>query len=167
MSSGLANLAKLSTGVVTKRLSSFDRTGGNKDSWPVGAGETVNLAEIKSPGCIKHLWMTTSAEDFNLRRLVLRMYWDGEETPSVLCPLGDFFGLGHAQPQYISSLPIQVAYLGMNCYFPMPYAAGAKITITNDSDQDSFIYFYIDYEEWSNPLRMQAAFTPTGAGSWS
>lgn len=151
MSSGLANLAKLSTGVVTKRLSSFDRTGGNKDSWPVGAGETVNLAEIKSPGCIKHLWMTTSAEDFNLRRLVLRMYWDGEETPSVLCPLGDFFGLGHAQPQYISSLPIQVAYLGMNCYFPMPYAAGAKITITNDSDQDSFIYFYIDYEEWSNP----------------
>jgi hypothetical protein len=46
MSSGLANLAKLSTGVVTKRLSSFDRTGGNKDSWPVGAGETVNLAEI-------------------------------------------------------------------------------------------------------------------------
>ncbi|MFP6643754.1 MAG: DUF2961 domain-containing protein, partial [Candidatus Latescibacterota bacterium] len=27
----------------------------------------------------------------------LRCYWDGEETPSVVCPVGDFFGLGHAK----------------------------------------------------------------------
>ena len=106
------------------------------------AGETVNLAEIKSPGCIKHLWMTTSC-----RRLQPPaasspqdvLGWRGNPAAYPVS-VGRLFGLGHAQPQYISSLPIQVAYLGMNCYFHAG-AAGAKITITNDSDQDSFIYF--------------------------
>jgi len=33
------------------------------------------------------------AGEVPLKKLVLRMYWDGEATPSVEAPIGDFFGL--------------------------------------------------------------------------
>ncbi len=147
----LRNIARLQSGVRSRRWSSFDRTGGNADRWPIRAGETVTLGETVSPGCIRHIWMTTSEQNNNLRALVLRMYWDGEERPSVACPLGDFFGLGHAKATYYQSLPLQAFYLGLNCWFPMPYANGARITVTNDSPNDSFLYFYVDHQEYDRP----------------
>ncbi|WP_135554425.1 glycoside hydrolase family 172 protein [Paenibacillus cymbidii] len=143
----LDRLAQLGTGVASRRLSSYDRTGGNRDYWPVRAGETVVLGEMQGAGIVKHIWMTTTEEQHNLRGLVLRMYWDGETTPSVLCPLGDFFGLGHGRANYWESLPLQASHLGMNSWFSMPYADGATITLTNEAERDSFIYFYIDYQE--------------------
>lgn len=150
----LESLSRLRVNVKSKRWSSFDRTGGNADLWFIPAGETVVLGEAAGAGCIKHIWMTTLEDDpnlpFNLRRLILNMYWDGEKTPSVSCPLGDFFGLGHACGAYFSSLPLQASYLGLNCWFPMPYSEGAKITITNDTDITSLLYFYIDYQSWQN-----------------
>ena len=110
------------------------------------------LGEMKGPGYIKHIWMTTTEKSNNLRRLILRIYWDGEKTPSVQCPIGDFFGLGHAKAAYFQALPLQAFWLGLNCWFPMPYAEGAKITVANDSTDDTFLYFYIDYQEWDKLL---------------
>ena len=51
---------------------------------------------MEGPGEINHIWITvdnktTDADCFVLRDLVIRMYWDDEETPSVESPLGDFF----------------------------------------------------------------------------
>lgn len=148
-STSLLNLAKLGDGVKSKRFSSYDKTGGNADWWSIKAGETISLAEIEGAGAIRHIWMTTGEKDNNLRGLVIKMYWDGEETPSVKCPLGDFFGMGHGKPVYLTSLPLQTFYLGMNCWFPMPFAKGARITVTNEMDNDSILYFYIDYQEWN------------------
>ena len=144
----LAGLARLGEGVRSRRWSSYDRQGGNADNWPIAAGETITLGETDGAGCIRHIWVTTSEDHHNLRGLVLRMYWDGQEEPSVACPLGDFFGLGHAKATYYQSLPLQAFYLGLNCWFPMPFATGARITVTNDSPHDSFLYFYVDYHEW-------------------
>ena len=50
----------------------------------------------------------TPERDF-LRKLLLKMYWDGEEEPSVLAPLGDFFGVGHARTVNFSSAPLQMS----------------------------------------------------------
>ncbi len=147
----LGNLATLGGGIKSRRFSSYDKTGGNADFWIIPARSTLTLGETKGPGSIRHIWMTTTQDDNNLRRLVLRMYWDGETAPSVLCPLGDFFGLGHARATYFEALPLQASYLGLNCWFPMPYSTGARITVTNDSDVDSILYFYIDYQEWEEP----------------
>lgn len=91
--------------------------------------------------------MTTKEENFNLRALSLRFYWDGEANPSVLSPLGDFFGLGHGRGAFLSSQPLSCSNLGMNCWFPMPFDNGARITITNDGQNEAVIFFYIDYEE--------------------
>jgi len=148
----LLNLARLRPGVRSRRWSSFDRTGGNADNWPIEPGQTVTLGETDGAGCIRHIWMTTTEQHNNLRGLILRMYWDGEERPSVASPLGDFFGLGHAKATYFQSFPLQAFYLGLNCWFPMPFAYGARITVTNDSPDDSFLYFYVDYHEYDAPV---------------
>ena len=61
----------------------------------IEAGETVTLGEIQGEGMIQHIWITvtdrTSERNrYVLRDLVLRMYWDDEEFPSVECPLWRF-----------------------------------------------------------------------------
>ena len=54
-------------------------------------GETFEMANIKGPGAIQHIWMTPTGHNrFN----IIRMYWDGEKEPSVECPVGDFFACG-------------------------------------------------------------------------
>lgn len=92
------------------RISSYDRTGGNADGMqdhPIAIGETRTLAKIEGAGAITHVWITISSKDeHHLKHLVLRMYWDGEKSPSVESPIGDFFGLGHAQ--YIIMRAIQL-----------------------------------------------------------
>ncbi len=136
----------------TKRISSFDRTGGNADRLTIEAGETATLADIKGAGIIKHIWFTISHPDRLYRRnLVLRMYWDGEEYPSVECPVGDFFGQGWGEEYAYASLPLAAAPGGgkaLNCYFPMPFSKQATITIENESEKKcNAFYYFIDYEE--------------------
>ncbi len=136
----------------TKRISSWDQTGGNSDRLSIEPGETSTIAEIEGAGIIKHIWITISHPDPLYRRnLILRMYWDGEENPSVESPIGDFFGQGWSEEYHFISLPLAAAPTGgkaLNSYFPMPFADGAKITIENQSDQKCHaFYYYIDYEE--------------------
>lgn len=136
----------------TKRASSFDRTGGNKDFIAIPAGETARIFERKGAGIIRHIWFTMSSRDPMIRRnLVLRMYWDGEEFPSVESPVGDFFGQGWGENYNYISLPLAAAPAqgkALNCYFPMPFGAGAAIELENQSDLPvEAFFFYVDYEE--------------------
>ncbi len=84
---------------------------------------------------------------FVLRDLVLRVYWDGEEKPSVECPVGDFFCCGFGVDCTVNSLPIVVNPVrGFHCYFQMPFKKHAKITIENQHPADIGGFFYqIDY----------------------
>ena len=78
-----------------RHTSSADPTGANRDSLKVAPGETVTLFDDDGPGAISHIWFTFGdRETYHLKRIVLRIYWDGEATPSVEAPVGDFFGLG-------------------------------------------------------------------------
>src|SRR5262252_4693131 len=80
---------------VLKRVSSADPTGGNADFRPIERGGTLTILDVDGPGVLTHIWFTLyDPEPYHLKKLVLRMYWDGEGLPSVETPLGDFFGLG-------------------------------------------------------------------------
>jgi len=112
----------------------------------------VTLAEIEGPGAIHHIWVTIAAEAFYGRKIILRMYWDGEITPSVEAPIGDFFGVGHGLNRNLSSLPISCSSEGRarNCYWHMPFRRSARITATNEGTrQVGAFYYYIDYRELS------------------
>jgi hypothetical protein len=135
---------------VSKRVSSFDRTGGNKDSLTIKPGETVPLADLTGPGAIHHIWVTISAEAFYSRKIVLRMYWDGETVPSVEAPIGDFFGVGHGLDRNVSSLPIANSSEGRarNAYWLMPFRKSARVTVTNEGTREvPAFYYYIDYRQ--------------------
>jgi hypothetical protein len=134
----------------SRRVSSYDRSGGNRDSIVIEPGKTAVLAEIEGPGAVHHIWTTIAAEPFYGRKIVLRIYWDGEKSPSVEAPIGDFFGVGHGLNRNFTSLPITCSSEGRarNGYWYMPFRRSCRITAENEGTRavDAF-YYYIDYRE--------------------
>jgi len=140
------------------RFSSWDTTGGNRDAWRIEPGETKTLADIPGPGVISHIWFTIASPDkLYLRKLLLRMYWDGEKNPSVDTPVGDFFGLGHSRTYSYQSAPFNTSSrscgdvgggVAMNCWFQMPFHKHARVEIVNQQQEPVHaFYFYIDYQK--------------------
>jgi hypothetical protein len=140
---------------VLKRISSADLTGGNADARQIEPGSTLTLMDANGPGLLTHIWFTVaSPEGYHLKKLVLRIYWDGEATPSVEAPLGDFFGLGlGAYHKWESELLSVGSDKALNAFFPMPFQKHARITVSNEGQQkvDAF-YFNLDYRALSQPL---------------
>jgi hypothetical protein len=80
---------------IQKRVSSYDHSGGNEDYKSIAPGETFTILDEYGPGISTHIRFTFSSDEmYHLKKLVFRMYWEGEATPSVEAPIGDFFGLG-------------------------------------------------------------------------
>jgi hypothetical protein len=148
MTGPLSNLPLL-TGTRSARASSWDRTGGNDDRLTIAPGDTAQLAAIDEPGVVRHIWVTIACDDEDyLRKIVLRMYWDGADSPCVEAPVGDFFGLGHAQHRNFVSAPLQMSPQdgkAFNCWFPMPFDS-ARLEVGNECATDVIFYYYVDYE---------------------
>jgi hypothetical protein len=139
---------------VAGRASSKDPKGHNADSRRIEPGETLTLLDVQGPGRITHLWFTiNSPSPDHLRELVLRMTWDQASHPAVECPIGDFFAQGHGKYVEFTSAPIAVgARHALNCYWPMPFAKHAVITVSNDGKQRvNNFYFNIDYRQEQAP----------------
>ena len=117
----------------------------------LAAGERRDLANVKGQGAIKHFWITDSAKAGRL--LILRIYFDGCERPSVEAPLSDFFcSADYKDFRQISSLPICFnPGRGMNCYFEMPYFKGFRFEIENIGADSCSVFYQIDCEEKSIP----------------
>jgi hypothetical protein len=139
----------------SERISSYDQLGGNDDYIVIPGNTKKTIAEIKGAGVIKHVWITLNSKDPMVRRnTVIRIYWDGNDIPSVEVPLGDFFGQGWGEEYTLNSALLVVGPKkgkAMNAYFPMPYGSSARIEIENESDVEiANFYFYIDYEKWKS-----------------
>ncbi len=101
----------------------------------------TTLMDVDGPGAIQHIWITVDPK-FH-RDLILRMHWDGEDEPSVECPLGDFFCNSWKARSKILSIPVNVNPLGgMNCYFPMPFRRHARISVENRAPAPVEQFFY-------------------------
>jgi len=146
---------------VLKRSSSYDRTGGNADARRVPAGSTITVLDENGPGQISHIWFTIAdREQYHLKKIVLRMYWDDEKTPSVEAPIGDFFGLGNGEYFLYQSTPLAVgADKALNCFFPMPFRKHARIIVTNEGqEQIGALYWNIDWRALRSPLPPDTAY---------
>ncbi len=132
----------------TRRSSSWDRTGGNRDSVRVEPGATATVLEVTGAGVVTHIWFTIASPDpMHLKNLVLRAWWDGESTPSIETPIGDFFGLGLGEYfTYQSSLTAVANMKALNAYFQMPFSTAAKIMVTNEgAERTNALYFAVDF----------------------
>ena len=106
-------------------------------------GETFELADIDGPGAIQQIWMTaTGAWRFS----ILRIYWDGQEHPSVECPVGDFFAAGWGRYAPVNSLAVCVnPGSAFNCYWEMPFGKHCRMTFTNINTEPMVLYYQINY----------------------
>ncbi len=151
-SSLLNDLTKASNGRSMRSSSTDPNFDENGDSKEIASGETIVIADLDGPGIITHIWNTSaSLNPFSARALVIRIYWDNAEKPSVEVPLGDFFGLGHGATKDFQSLPVSISSHGRSrtCFWRMPFKKHAKITITNESDGygPAYFYYYVDWEK--------------------
>ena len=109
----------------------------------IKAGETFTMADIDGMGAIQQIWMTPTG---NWRFSILRIYWDGQEKPSVECPVGDFFASGWGKFSQLSSLAVCVnPGSAFNCYWEMPFRKNCRITLTNIAEEDMTLYYQINY----------------------
>jgi hypothetical protein len=131
------------------KQSSYDRTGGNADNWPMAPGATQEVFNSEGPGVITHIWFTIAADSsFHLKEIVLRIYWDGASKPSVEVPVGDFFGLNLGEYNLYQSAFLNCSSVkALNCYFAMPFRKSARITVTNEGKRKiGAFYSNIDYQ---------------------
>ena len=70
------SLAQMKKGIKSKRISSYDTTGGNNDRIEkIQPGQKKVLFDVKGSGIINHIWITISPEPQHLNRndIILRM----------------------------------------------------------------------------------------------
>lgn len=131
----------------------------------IGAGETVDYATLEGPGCIRRMWITLGrpvgsgrsvapdakpARAWQTRKIILRIYFDGSQTPHVEAPLGDFFGVMHGADFYPVNTPfISVKeHNGYECFFEMPFAKSARIEIANAPDASNSFYLQVAWHRY-------------------
>ena len=157
-----SNIFKL-TDKISRRISSWDKSGGNQDFIQIKRKKTGILADIEGPGIIKHIYFTMILQNpLDFRRAVIKMYWDNEENPSVEVPFGDFFLIGNCRIREVNSQMVTVTKgvggsYGFNIYFPMPFSKHATIEIENQSSTTlggvfQALWYHIDYELLKEPF---------------
>ena len=152
----------LDTGLDSRSISFENPTGapgeGGKAASNLGPGrkgaparkikpaETVQLCDITGPGTIRHIWMTTEGAPAVQRACVIRGWWEGQEHPSIECPIGDLFGFAHGKiTPYQSAVHSCGPTGGRNLWLPMPFAKRARFTFTNEGDKPVPLYYQITY----------------------
>lgn len=112
----------------------------------VAPGQTVQLCDIEGRGTIRHIWLTTARDPVAQRALVIRAYWEGQEHPSIECPVGDFCGFAHGKIMpYDSAVHSVGSTGGRNLWLPMPFRERAKMTFTNEGEKAVPLFYQIDY----------------------
>jgi len=181
----LLELTQIKENIKSKRISSYDKSGGNNDRYEnIDDGEKLTLFEVEGAGMINHIWITIAPPppEVNRNDIIIRMYWDGNEFPSVESPIGPFFGQGWDESYNFASMPLAAGTRdgrALVSYFVMPFSKGAKIEVENQTGKNiGAFYYYVDYYEleelpentgrfcaWFNREITEAL--PDGENEWS
>jgi hypothetical protein len=107
-----------------------------KKSVAVEPGKTATVAELDGPQAITAVKVKMSFTDrkdqmAGLRKVALKITWDGQDKPAVLCPLGDFFGTAPGENLY-KSLMSGMTKDGYYAYWYMPFGKKAVVELVNE-----------------------------------
>jgi hypothetical protein len=107
-------------------------------------GESMDMAELEGPGVITRVWITLPRllNPGAMRNMVLRAFFDGEAEPSVQSPLGDFFGATFTRPKEYASAYTAITSGAYLCFFPMPFAEKAVLSIENEGPSPVKMFFF-------------------------
>ena len=127
------------------------------------AGKTTAVTKLKGPQAITDirvkLDLPPSPADLDiLRELALQIKWDGEATPSVWAPLGDFFGTAPGINHY-RSLPLGVGEDGWwYCNWYMPFERQASVELVNDGQTPRSVSFEVIHAPLTQPVAQLGRF---------
>jgi len=128
LDSGIADLAQLTPG----------RTAAQNALWientltaRFNSSKRVVVAQIEGPAVITMIHFAMPQTLKLNRDVLLKAYWDGEQSPSVDCPLVDFFGDPAGLREEVNTALVNKRR-GFNAYFPMPFRQSAKIELAYD-----------------------------------
>lgn len=110
-------------------------------------GESFTLMDYTGSGLITRIWITIADRSPQmLRGLRIDAYWEGETTPAVSVPFGDFFGIGLGRCiAFENGLFSSPEGRSFNCFIPMPFRKSARLVITNESGTDlHYLFFDVD-----------------------
>lgn len=150
------------------------RSEGTQDT--VKPGEKLTW-DLEGDGTVRALFVSTTDRTepralYALHNCVLRIYWDGKQTPDVEAPLVAFFGAGFER-NHFKGLTVGTDYLPemlpeftnegwfMYSYFPMPYAKGGRIEIENRNTIPIGLLLWLRIDPFEPPadaLRFRAKF---------
>jgi hypothetical protein len=144
--------ARLRLGVESGLASSYDRSGGNSDfsyyeSPPGLITEDINaiVKTIEGPGVIYRFWMP---HVIARRNFVVRMFFDGEETPRIDTNSTAIMGGAFS---YFTAPLITTFAGGQVCYEPIPFAQSLRIETRNKQIPPWYNQHYYQYTYQSFP----------------
>ncbi len=126
--SDLSELARLTPGQTVAQNALWIE---NAMSARFNTSKRVVVAEVQGPAVITMIHFAMPQVLKLNRDLVLKMYWDGETSPSVDCPFVDFF-CDPAGLREVVDTALVNKRRGYNAYFPMPFRKSARIELVYD-----------------------------------
>jgi hypothetical protein len=125
-------------------------------------GQSAVVARLKGPRAITRFsvkWDAAGLPDPEtaLRAASLSMRWDGEATPSVWTPLGDFFGSAPGVNPY-RSLPLGVLENEFYSNWYMPFASEAQIEIRNEGSVPISLQTVVTHAPLARPVETLGRF---------
>ena len=122
-------------------------------------GDSISLLQLAGEGAITvvRVRFITPPSIYDMRALSLAMFWDGESSPSVWAPLGDFFGTAPGYNKF-RSLPSGVTDSGCYSFWYMPFRNGAKISLKNDGNNACSLQVSITHAPLTKPIAQLGRF---------
>ncbi len=126
--SGLEDLPRLDPGRTRAENALWTE---NALSARFNSSKRVTVANLKGPAVITMIHFAMPQVLKLNRDVLLRMYWDGETTPSVDVPVVDFFCDPAGLREQVNTALVNKRR-GFNAYFPMPFRRAARIELVYD-----------------------------------
>jgi hypothetical protein len=129
------------------------------------AGRATTVEDLSGAGAITALKVKldlppdAEAQRVLLRQLTISITWDGDATPAVWSPLGDFFGYVGGADASFKTLPVGRLEDGtFYCYWYMPYGKSAHIEVGNDGPAPVKMTWEISHAPLDQPIANLARF---------
>lgn len=115
----------------------------------IEAGATFTVADVQGEGAVQSMWMTGDVDNDS----IIRIYWDGQEEPSVEVPFPAFFALftnkntnNDGDFPFLNSAAVMIApNRGFSCNWEMPFRKSFKMTLENRSSHNRSLFYQINY----------------------
>ena len=128
----------------------------SKDKYPnapeLFSGKSVTLLDVDGPGVVTAIHVsdykarTDPADNRSASAIILKVWYDFEETPAIDMPLMDFVGDIEASCDFYDTIYFSRVRLSHNFRLPMPFSRHISIRLENPSEIDLRGYADIQWD---------------------